>query len=252
MDDILIFSENFFSALEMLGGAPKGGSLGLRRGAGAFATGLPYAGENYALFDSSSSDEEISKTLGFFEARKLPFIALQLPGPKASLLDGLAGKNMPVRAEYLAMSIENLTVSEKIDPWVRAVKNESDVIKWAEAAWTGFEGDLPVPDEYLIFVKYLHSRSENDLYYLEREGVSLCSALLHFSQGTGGLYYFATRPEARRQGLAVRLMDSLRKQARCRSMTLVLLATEMGAAMYQKYGFKELLRVPIMPSSDDI
>ena len=73
------FTENFTSALRMLGKTPGGGILELRRGAGAYATGMPFAGENYALFDNCSSGEEALRVLDFFEDRKLPFISMQLP-----------------------------------------------------------------------------------------------------------------------------------------------------------------------------
>ena len=67
MPETRYFIENFTSALRMLGKTPGGGILELRHGAGAFATGMPFAGENYALSDDCSSEEETARVLGFFE-----------------------------------------------------------------------------------------------------------------------------------------------------------------------------------------
>ncbi len=53
-----VFLDNFYSALRMLGGNPES-VLELRQGAGAFSTGLPFAGENYAIFDTSPAPEEL-------------------------------------------------------------------------------------------------------------------------------------------------------------------------------------------------
>lgn len=247
-----IFLENFNSALRMLGGSPGGGALHFRSGAGAFCTGLPFAGENYALFDPFSSHEEISGVLDFYAVRKLPFVALQLPKLKEELALELERRKIFHRATYLAMLIVNLPSKRGRDPLVRKVSVGTEAEKWAEAAWTGFEGELPVPQAYLEFSEYLSGCPENSLFFLEREGVPLCSALLHSTERSCGLYYFATRPEARRQGLASRLMDSLREYATCCSEKMVLLATEMGAKMYEKYGFRELLEVPVFSASDEL
>ena len=149
------------------------------------------------------------------------------------------------------MSIRISSSARDQDQCVKRVANRSGAIKWAEAVWTGFGGELPVPDNYNSFSVYLSSCPENRQYFLEKEGIPLCSALLHKADSTCGLYYFATRPEARRQGLAARLMDYLADHASHYSEDLVLLATETGAKMYKSYGFKVLLRVPVFSSYDE-
>ena len=249
--DAAVFLDNFYSALRMLGGNPGGSMLELRSGAGAFSTGLPFAGENYALFDSVISAKELCGVLDFYHMRNLPFIVLQLPKLQRKLASELEKRKISVRATYLAMSIANLPPKAKRDPMVTKVSANVEAEKWAEAAWTGFEGELPVPRGYVEFSQYLLRCPENSLFFLEREGLPLCSALLHSTEKSCGLYYFATRPEARREGLAARLMDSLREFASGHSEVMVLLATEMGAKMYKKYGFRELLEVPVFSASDE-
>ncbi len=245
------FIENFTSALRILGNTPGGDILELRRGAGAFATGMPFAGENYALFDSCSSKEDASTVLDFFADRKFPFISMQLPELRKEVSETLESRGLSVRAEYLAMSISSSSSEREQDPYVKRVTDRSGSIEWAEAAWTGFGGELPVPDSYINFAAYLSNCPENRLYCLEIEGIPLCSALLHSADRTCGLYYFATKPEVRRQGLAVRFMDSLAEHASHFSENMVLLATEIGAKMYKSYGFEVLFRVPVFSSSDE-
>lgn len=252
MSETRHFEENFTSALRMLGNTPGGGILELRHGAGAFATGMPFAGENYALFDNCTSDEEALRVLDFFTDRKLPFISMQLPELKKEVSGTLEKRGLSIRAKYLAMSIRISSSTRGQDQYVNRVTDMSGTVKWAEAAWIGFGGELPVPDNYHSFSVYLSSCPENRLYYLEKEGMPLCSALLHKAGSTCGLYYFATRPEARRQGLAARLMNSLADHASHFSDNLVLLATEMGAKMYKSYGFIDLIKVPVLSESDDI
>lgn len=252
MSETRHFVQNFTSALRMLGKTPGGDILELRHGNGAFATGMPFAGENYALFDNCTSGEEALRVLDFFADRKLPFISMQLPELKKEVSGTLEKRGISFRAEYLAMSIRISSSTREPDPYVKRVTDRSGTIKWAEAAWTGFGGELPVPDNYKSFSVYLSSCPDNRLYCLEKEGIPLCSALLHKAGSTCGLYYFATRPDARRQGLAARLMDSLVDHASHFSDNLVLLATEMGAKMYKSYGFADLMRVPVLSGSDDI
>ena len=252
MTETALFCDNFISALRMLGRTPGGGSLELRRGVGAFATGMPFAGENYALFDSTTSKKEISEVLDFFIDRNLPFVSLQLPELENDVSKELERKGIRLSAEYLAMSFKIPSSEEKQAPCVKIASDRLGTEKWAEAVWTGFEGKLPVPENYRNFVGYLRSCPDNQLYFLEENGVPLCSAMLHSTENTCGLYYFATRPEARRRGLAAKLMDSLRLTASHHSESLVLLATEMGAKMYKNYGFEELLRVPILSGSKNI
>ncbi|MDD4160064.1 MAG: GNAT family N-acetyltransferase [Synergistaceae bacterium] len=252
MSDMQHFTENFISAARMLGNAPGGDLLLLRQEAGAFASGMPFAGENYALFDSASSREDVSEILDFFTEKNLPFVSLQLPELKSEVSQALESRDIFFRAEYLAMSIRNCLSEKDLISDVRMVSNKPDEGRWAEAAWTGFDGDLPVPDSYNNFASYLNSCPENHLYYLEKEGIPARSALLHSTDKTCGLYYFATRPESRRQGLARKFMDVLIKHASLYSDHLVLLATEAGAKMYINYGFKTLLRVPVFSGSDEI
>jgi len=252
MTETTLFCDNFISALRMLGGTPGGGSLELRRGVGAFATGIPFAGENYALFDSASSQKEVTEVLDFFKDRNLPFVSLQLPELKIGVSEELERKGLTLSAEYLAMSIKTPSSEKKQAPCVKIASDRLETEKWAEAVWTGFEGKLPVPKNYKNFVEYLKSCPDNQLYFLEKNGVPLCSAMLHSTEKTCGLYYFATRPEARRRGFAAKFMDSLRVTASHHSESLVLLATEMGAKMYKNYGFEELLRVSILSGSQNI
>ncbi len=224
------FIENFTSALRILGNTPGGDILELRRGAGAFATGMPFAGENYALFDSCSSKEDASTVLDFFADRKFPFISMQLPELRKEVSETLERRGLSVRAEYLAMSISSSSSEREPDPYVKIVTDRSGSIEWAEAAWTGFGGELPVPDSYINFAAYLSNCPENRLYCLEIEGMPLCSALLHSADKTCGLYYFATRPVTEAGagtgfGLAVERCSHFHK--------LFLLATEMGAIMFK-------------------
>jgi hypothetical protein len=46
-------------------------------------------------------------------------------------------------------------------------------------------------------------------------------------------------------------MGSLREYASRYSEEMVLLATEMGAKMYKRYGFRKLLEVPVFSASDE-
>ena len=221
-----VFLDNFYSALRMLGGNPGGSVLELRQGAGAFSTGLPFAGENYAIFDTSPAPEELC---GYWISTRRGSAVSAAAADTAGGAGIGAGKKEDLRrATYLAMSIRNFSANGQRSAGKESLHRQRGR-EWAEAAWTGFEGELPVPRAYAVFSRYLFRCPANSLFFLEREGHPLCSALLHSTEKSSGLYYFATIPSARRQGLAARFMDSLREYASRYSGEMVLLATEMGA-----------------------
>ncbi len=246
------FTENFFSTVRMLGRSPGGDLLLLPSGTVAGATGLPYAGENYALFTSSATIDDLYAVLDFFKSRKLPFLVPQFPEMDEKFCALLALHGLEVRRSYTAMSIRVISREDPHDRAVIKISDHEQICEWADSSWAGFGGARPAPDNFRSLTKYMANCGENDLFYLNSEGQAACTGLLHNTGGTCGLYYFATLPELRRRGLAGRLMRSLVWQASCFSDNLVLLATEAGLPMYSRFGFNTIAQIPVRSINDDI
>ncbi|MCE5202134.1 MAG: GNAT family N-acetyltransferase [Synergistaceae bacterium] len=244
------FTENLFSFANMIGG--NGQVLELLSGSLAAATGLPYAGENYAIFTPRATVDELSKVLDFFKEKELPFVVPQLYDFSPSFSASLDSAGLSVRRRYTAMSLNPAVAGEwERDNDIVSVSDEM-VSDWASTVWEGFGGDISVPDEYCLFADYLNRQRDNRLFLLMTEDRPASAALLHSSASACGLYYFATLPAFRRRGLARRHMKELVQQARQFSDEFVLLATEEGLPFYIDFGFTALADVPMRSISDDL
>ena len=251
MNDYEIFEENILSFTAMLGGNPGGVLSRLPSGSFAAMSGLPFAGENYAVFKGGASACEISDALEFFSWRRVPFIAPQFPGLGEKFSELLASLGLSLQKRYTAMTLDRRSGC-RIDPAAEAVLGESAAGEWGDAVWRGFGGDAPTPQSYVDFAKYLAGRWENKLYALRVDGAAVSCGLLHKSEHAYGVYYFATVPQMRRRGLARRMMDTLAAAAFETRGKLVLLSTEEGLPFYLGFGFTPLSDIPIYSSSDDI
>ena len=242
------FRENLFSVVSMLGGTPGGGLSRFPSGSLAAMTGLPYAGENYALFNSLANGCEVAEALDFFGCRNVPFVVPELPEVQLKLAPVLESNGLCVKSNYTAMALD-AEAGYVFDPAAGEV-GEAECDMWAEAAWFGFGGEAPMPESYRDFARYLLFRHENRLFVLQEEGRALCCGLLHNSRMACGLYYFATLPQFRRRGLARRLMNSLAAAAAESHRLFILLATEEGLPFYRDFGFAAMRDIPLRSLSD--
>jgi ribosomal protein S18 acetylase RimI-like enzyme len=244
--------ENLLSAVRMLGRNPAGDLLELPSGTVAGSTGLPYAGENYALFSSAATAGDISLVFDFFKRMQIPFIVPQVNESSDKIYARLASYGFKPYHTYTAMSINTGSANDPRDADVVEVSGLVDTRKWADASWAGFTGEQPAPDNFRRLAEYMSDCNENSLFYLNFDGKPVCSGLLHKSMNTYGLYYFATHPGFRRLGLARRLMVHMLWRASFSAEKTVLLATESGYPMYLGFGFVTEAQIPILSVSDDI
>lgn len=252
MDEITAFSENFYSTASMLGGNRGGYITVMPSGSLVAMTGLPYAGENYALFRQGASPCEVAEAIDIFSCRAIPFTVPQFPEIGAELAARLEANRLFVHKHYTAMVLGR---DDKFDKSTspNVVKTEGKELEreWAEAAWQGFGGEN-TDESYCEFASYLNSRAENTLFTYREDGRSVACGLLHTSQKACGLYYFATVPAYRRRGIAAKLLAVLAKEAFEKRELFVLLATEEGLPVYTKFGFRPLFGVPIRSSVREI
>lgn len=250
MDSRSVFTVNLFSFARMLGARLGGGSLSGPSGSVAASSGLPYAGENYLLLKPEASVFEAERLIGFFAARELPFVAPELPGTLPRLVSALEGNGiLPVRT-YTAMAIDLSRHTGAGEPRMKRVTDGAD--EWGRAVWEGFDGGPDVPDDYLALARHLAGCRDNALYLLEEEGRALACGLLHKTENSCGLYYFATLPEFRRRGCARRLMEGLAAEAARHGGEMVLLATPEGLPFYLDFGFRRLAEITIRSASADL
>ncbi len=252
MAELEAFRENFYSTAAMLGGNSGGYMSFMPSGSLVAMTGLPYAGENYAIFNSDATHCEVAEAIDIFALRNIPFTAPQFPEVGEELAARLEANRLHVRKNYTAMVLERGGNYQRAssENTVNAA-DENSVRDWAETAWRGFGGD-DVPESYFAFASYLFKVRENALYIYREDGIPAACALLHKSKKACGLYYFATLPSFRRRGIATKMLAFLAEEAFAEREFFVLLATEEGLPCYAKFGFRSLSNVPIRSAEEDI
>lgn len=240
------FEENFFSAALMLSENKGGGCLELESGSLAAATGLPFAGENYVLLTPSAKENEIDALIKFLDDSSLPFLVPLFP-LAADKSETLSARGMFLKHCYTAMVLDEQSYNDNFTKYGYSEKGESlfKAHDFAQAAWFGFDGEIPVFEGYYDFAEHLLNHRKNELFLLWEEELAASCGLLHKSNLAHGVYYFATRPALRRKQLAFRLMNIMAERAFQEKKPLVLLATEEGLPFYLKFGFKAISKVPV-------
>lgn len=240
------FEENFFSAALMLSENKGGGCLELESGSLAAATGLPFAGENYVLLTPSAKENEIDTLIKFLDDSSLPFLVPLFPS-SVNWSDILSQRGLFLKHCYTAMVLDEQSYNDNLAKYEYNEKASDSITAkdFAEAAWFGFDGELPVFEGYYDFAEHLLNHRKNELFLLWEEGLAASCGLLHKSNLACGVYYFATRPALRRRQLAFRLMNIMAERAFQEKKPLVLLATEEGLPFYLKFGFRIISKVPV-------
>lgn len=253
MNSLNVFTENLFSFARMLGSKFGGGKLSGPSGSVAAASGLPYAGENYLLLSPMASPFETERLIAFFRARDLTFVVPILPGTPQKPLAALeTSKILPVHT-YTAMSLDLAAAGGGGDfGAAEPVVSAEGADEWGRTVWEGFDDGEEAPDEYLSLARHLANRPENALFLLREGGAPVSCALLHRTERSCGVYYFATPPVFRRRGYARRLMGALAAEAARDYKELVLLATPEGLPFYEAFGFKTLAKIPLRSNSSEI
>ncbi len=251
MEFAAIFDKNFFSFAEMLGGAPGGALLPLSGRSFAASSGQRSAGENYALLAEGAEGRDVENALGFFAARGAGFVVPWLRQTPQSVARALLERKLERRRIYTSMYLAPGNTAGAAGDGLAAIDAEK-AARWGETVWRAFGGEEGEEERaYLPFCGYLAAHPKNRAFALDEAGRFVTTALVHETPEACGLYYFATMPDRRRQGLAAALLDRVRALLPARK-PLVLLATEAGLPFYINYGFKIIDKVPIYSATDDI
>lgn len=244
------FLENFFSFAAMIGA--NGSTLLFPSGSLAAASGLPYAGENYALFAPEARIEEIPAAIRFFKEQGLPFTVPQFKHMTSEFVGALETCGLAVRQNYTAMALRTRAFDRAKADASFARLGEQDIAAWADTVWEGFGGAPPTPAIYYPFARHLYETHSNRLSLLKVNSCPASCALLHSGALATGLYYFATVPRFRRRGVARSHMSALVGFLADLCDELVLLATEEGLPFYTDFGFASVADIPMRSLSQEL
>lgn len=265
MDGLELYRQNLCSFIKMVG--EYGDLFELHSGTIAAFSGTPYADENWALFSTEITAEDVANVKEFFDTYEVPFIVPHNPGTGRVFLKVLENSGCTIRKHFTAMQVynprerkmkqlpapvpahgESSKELEKEDMYgdVVEVEGEHMFFEWCEAMWRGFAAEGVLTQGYYEFLQYLFHRPENSFYALTIGVEIIGTAMLHKTMAGYGLYYFSVVPEQRAQGNAKRLLEGIIKHTDCAKMQkLVLLATEEGRGFYEACGFEIINEIPV-------
>ena len=198
------------------------------------------------------TDTRIQATLAPYKSRKLPVRWWTSPSTLPADLGGLLEAHGLTRvADVAGMAVHLPDLSEKLtgppDLTVEPVSDVKTLERWIQVLTIGM--GVPASVGALFFDVLAGSGLElpwrHYIGWLKGEAVA-CSSLLLGAGGVAGIYFVATVPEARGQGIGTALTLVPLLDARAMGYRIgVLGASQMGLGVYQRLGFREYCKFGI-------
>jgi ribosomal protein S18 acetylase RimI-like enzyme len=136
---------------------------------------------------------------------------------------------------------------------IDAVKGEDDVREFARvtgAAYASLGMPEKVAHRHFADARFF-AQPHVEAYLARLDGVAVAASMLVVTHGVGGIYWVATRPEARGRGLAEACTRHAGNVAFDKGADFVALqASVMGEPVYRRMGYREITRYPwyvVMP-----
>jgi len=197
-------------------------------------------------------DTQIETTLAPFKSRKLPVRWWTSPSTRPADLGSLLEAHGLTRmADVAGMAVQLPNLSEKLtrplDLTVEPVSDVKTLERWIQVLTTGLGVTASVGT---LFLDVLSSSGfelpwRHYIGWLKGEAVA-CSSLLLGAGGIAGIYFVATVPQARGQGIGSALTQVPLLYARAMGYRIFVLgATQMGLGVYQRLGFREYCKLGI-------
>ncbi|MCL2684152.1 MAG: GNAT family N-acetyltransferase [Synergistaceae bacterium] len=241
------FYDNLASFIGALGGIP-GTRYSVREpGVALYDSGVPDAYENYALLAPDAANgpvDTIRRGLAFFAMSGNAHIWPVFPGVADGLCGILEDCGLARDGDFHAMIAETSRVYFNYpgSDIVETVHGDDEVRQWADCAWRGFDSEGEPPEPFVSNARCMARKDDFTLVHVGSKAVGML-----YAGGAGcGIYYVATRPEYRGQGLARVIIEGLKTRARTGGFgRVVLLATSNGRKSYLKQGFEDVGKVRI-------
>ena len=235
--------------MERLKNLPSSESLTLGD-SGGFCVSTRTEEENWIYFPERVNDSEtVRKAAEFFRERNETALWPVFDGGNEILTEGGMFHDRQLRAMSLDSGC-SVSIRGNESVTFKAVTTREDSLRWAKSAWLGFDygGDEPSEDycefagnltgcrDFVVCVSVLNGRDAGTFIAVNDDA------------GLTGVYYFAVIPEMRRKGVAVSMMNEIRRLSQGKK--IVLQATESGVPFYSAYGFKDLGGIDVYSTSE--
>ncbi len=216
-------------------------------------TGIPHPFLNNILraqLTSSNVEARINETLEYFHSRGIPEFSWWVE-PDSRPLDlnkRLVSHGLIFTDEEPGMACElsklNQVGSTSPAYKIECVQDSAMLRQWVQVAIGGF--GLPATCSDTCFNLFAGLGFDLPLrnYVGFLNGVPVACSQLFLGAGVAGIYWVATLPEVRQQGLGSAITLTPLLEARDMGFTHAILhSSEMGFAVYQRIGFRELCKM---------
>ncbi|MBD2503516.1 GNAT family N-acetyltransferase [Anabaena azotica] len=202
-------------------------------------------------------DTTIRETLEYFSTKQLPMLWWTGPATQppdlgkyleaqglinVGILSGMAidlsvlPPETPVKADFVITTVSD---QQSLKYWTEIVAIAFEI---PDTQWDAFYNlELSLGWESKTFIRFIGY--DNDL--------PVATSALYLDGQVAGLYYVATRPEARRKGFAKAIVLAALYKARSLGyLVATLQASQMGINIYRQIGFQEYFPVTIYSVAD--
>jgi GNAT superfamily N-acetyltransferase len=217
-----------------------------------FITGIPHPFMNGVFRTQLTLDdvgEAIEDALTHFKSRKMPLMwwagSASQPADLGKHLEahGLTyAEDLPGMAVDLLALNDDLTTPSGLT--IKPVGDKKTLRQWVNAAIIGF--GLPDTSENACFDLFAGLGFDLPLrnYVGLLDGKPVATSQLFLAAGVAGIYWVATVPEARRQGIGTALTLAPLREARAMGYRISILhPSEMGLGVYRQLGFEEYCKL---------
>jgi GNAT superfamily N-acetyltransferase len=217
-----------------------------------FSTAIPsplYNGVLRTQFASDSINASIDQTLNHFAQNQLPLVWWTTPLTQPATLEtSLEAQGLTKIMELPGMAIDLHTFSaapssEHLD--ILTVQDAETLKHWVDVAMVGFDTPAELFDPLFAVESELGMGTTPYRRYLGMwQGRPAAISALYLDAGVAGIYFVATVPQARRQGIGMAVTQAALQDARNLGYRLAILqASPMGAPVYARIGFQEYCKL---------
>jgi len=254
MSKLKSIEENFFSVGRYWGSLNSSlVRIGCLR---AMHTGVPISDFNWAWNEKPLTGQDaafVENVKNYYKQNNLRFWWWVYPrGNSAHTSSTLenAGMKLIAHIPCMAANLDIKALDEKMPVQITMteVKDDINLLLWADISFRGFHMSERVREQYNAFVLSFGrgAPSAQKLFIACMDGKPAATSLLFMNSGTAGIYYVSTLPEYRNKGLGFYVTLAAMRAAKDAGYGEVILqATPDGEKVYRRIGFIEYCKAQI-------